>query len=103
MRHFGSRNLWFQPLFQGVYSENAPCFQFYLSMKHCFEFFRGVDMEGGSASEQAESTDETDETEAMVAMEMGDKDGTEFGETYFRAAKLNMRTLAAVYHEELFA
>ena len=77
--------------------------QFYLRMKHCFEFFRGVDMEGGSASEQAEGTDETNKTEAMVAMEMGDEDGTELGETCFRAAKLNLRTLAAVYHEELFA
>lgn len=37
----------------------------------------------------------------MIAMQMGNEDGIDFGEVYMRAPKLHLRALATIHHETL--
>lgn len=62
-----------------------------------------MDMQVCCASQHTEGGDETKETETMITMQMGDKDVSQPSEVQLVASELDLCSLTAVYHVELFA
>ena len=51
-----------------------------LGLHELFQFGGGIDVHGGSASQQSEGGEQSDESEAVVAVEVGDEDVVQPGE-----------------------
>ena len=56
-------------------------------------------MKGCDATLQTKGGEHSHESEDMVAMNMADEDGIEFGETDMRTAYLYLSAFATIYHE----
>ena len=73
----------------------------YLAAQDGAERLRAVDMEGGRPPHQTEGGDHANEAEAMVAMQMGDKDMTQFGKPRMTPTQLRLRALCTIEHQQL--
>ena len=70
-----------------------------LIVQHGAQCLRGMDMEGSSTSQKAESGDHPYQAETMVAMQMGDEHPTEFGEVQMTFPHLCLCSLRTVEHQ----
>ena len=75
--------------------------ELYLMFEFWPQFSRSMHMEGCYAPHQPEGGNHTDESEAMVAMQVGDKDMSQFGKTHPALAQLHLGALGTVEHQNL--
>ena len=75
----------------------------YLWLEDACEVFRPVDVEVLNASEQSEGGQHSEESEGVVAMQVGEEDGLQMGETEARTAECHLGAFSAIEHEEFFA
>ena len=73
--------------------------QAHLELQHFFQFLRRIDLKTGRAPQEPERAQHANEPEAVVAMQMGDEDGTDLGEAQMGAPKLHLGAFAAVDKE----
>lgn len=74
-----------------------------LGLENALEVFGTIDVEVLDASHESESGKHADEPKHMVAMQMGEEDGLQMGETDVRAAQRHLCAFGAVEHEEFLA
>ena len=67
--------------------------------KQFFIMCRSIDMKGCDAALQTKGGEHSHESEDMVAMNMADEDGIEFGETDMGTTYLYLSAFATIYHE----
>ena len=67
------------------------------------QFLRRMDVKRCRTSHQSEGGDHAYQSEAVVAVQMGDKDVTQFRESHMTAPELHLRTLRTVEHKKFFA
>ena len=67
--------------------------------KQLFIMCRSIDMKGCDAALQTKGGEHSHESEDMVAMNMADEDGIEFGETDMGTAYLYLSAFATINHE----
>ena len=72
-------------------------------LKDALKVFRTIHMQVLCAAEQAEGREQTDESESVVAMQMGQEDGLQSGETDVRLAECHLCAFCTIEHEEFFA
>ena len=56
-------------------------------------------MQGSRTSHESEGRDHADQAETMVAVQMGDKHMTQFGESDLAAPQLHLRAFRAIEHK----
>ena len=74
-----------------------------LGCQQSLQFLVGIDVQGGSASQQSEGGNQSHQPETMVAMQMRDEDVVEAGELQLGTAELELCPFTAIHHEELLA
>jgi hypothetical protein len=72
-----------------------------LPFEHRSERLWPVHMKRCRTSQKAKRGNHTNQSEAMVTMQMGDEDMTQFGKTHMTTAQLHLRTLCTIEHEYL--
>ena len=75
--------------------------ELYLMFEFRSQRLRSMHMKGGNAPHQSEGGDHADESEAMVAMQVGDEDMSQFGETHPALAQLHLCALGTIEHQNL--
>ena len=74
--------------------------QLHLLFQHRLQSSRGIDSQTSSSTQQSEGAEHAYQSKTMVAMQMGDEHGADFGKTQTGTAQLHLSALATVDQEQ---
>jgi hypothetical protein len=74
--------------------------QSHLPVQDVFHFLWSIDSQTGCSPQQPKGAEHSYQPEAMVAMQVGNENGTDLGKADTGAPQLNLRAFSAIYQEQ---